>query len=116
MNKILIIEDNDNLARIYKSMLTKNYFDVFITSDGHQALDLLERIHVDLIISDVMMPNMDGFEFAALMRDTGFDVPILMITARDSLDDKKRGFKIGVDDYMVKPIDLDEMEIGRAHV
>lgn len=109
MNKILIIEDNENLARIYKSMLSKNFFDVFITSDGQQALDLLERIHVDLIITDVMMPNMDGFEFASLMRETGFDVPILMITALDSLDDKKRGFKIGVDDYMVKPIDLDEM-------
>lgn len=109
MNKILIIEDNENLARIYKSMLTKNYFDVFITSDGQQALDLLEKIHVDLIITDVMMPNIDGFEFASLMRDAGLDVPILMITARDSLEDKKRGFKLGVDDYMVKPIDLDEM-------
>lgn len=109
MNKILIIEDNENLARIYKSMLTKNYFDVFITSDGQQALDLLEKIYVDLIITDVMMPNIDGFEFASLMRDAGLEVPILMITARDSLDDKKRGFKLGVDDYMVKPIDLDEM-------
>lgn len=109
MNKILIIEDNENLARIYKSMLTKNYFDVFITSDGQQALDLLEKIHVDLIITDVMMPNIDGFEFASLMRDAGLEVPILMITARDSLEDKKRGFKLGVDDYMVKPIDLDEM-------
>lgn len=109
MNKILIIEDNENLARIYKSMLTKNYFDVFITSDGQQALDLLEKIYVDLIITDVMMPNIDGFEFASLMRDAGLEVPILMITARDSLEDKKRGFKLGVDDYMVKPIDLDEM-------
>ena len=90
-------------------MLTKNYFDVFITSDGQQALDLLEKIYVDLIITDVMMPNIDGFEFASLMRDAGLEVPILMITARDSLDDKKRGFKLGVDDYMVKPIDLDEM-------
>ena len=56
-----------------------------------------------------MMPNIDGFEFASLMRDAGLEVPILMITARDSLEDKKRGFKLGVDDYMVKPIDLDEM-------
>lgn len=109
MNKILVIEDNENLARIYQSILSKNYFDVFITSDGQQALDLLEKIHVDLIITDVMMPNMDGFEFASLMRDTGFEVPILMITALDSLEDKKRGFKLGIDDYMVKPIDLDEM-------
>lgn len=109
MNKILVIEDNENLARIYQSILSKNYFDVFITSDGQQALDLLEKIHVDLIITDVMMPNMDGFEFANLMRDAGFEVPILMITALDSLEDKKRGFKLGIDDYMVKPIDLDEM-------
>lgn len=109
MNKILVIEDNENLARIYQSILSKNYFDVFITSDGQQALDLLEKIHVDLIITDVMMPNMDGFEFASLMRDAGFEVPILMITALDSLEDKKRGFKLGIDDYMVKPIDLDEM-------
>lgn len=109
MNKILVIEDNENLARIYQSILSKNYFDVFITSDGQQALDLLEKIHVDLIITDVMMPNMDGFEFASLMRDAGFEMPILMITALDSLEDKKRGFKLGIDDYMVKPIDLDEM-------
>lgn len=109
MNKILVIEDNENLARIYQSILSKNYFDVFITSDGQQALDLLEKIHVDLIITDVMMPNMDGFEFASLIRDAGFEVPILMITALDSLEDKKRGFKLGIDDYMVKPIDLDEM-------
>lgn len=109
MNKILVIEDNENLARIYQSILSKNYFDVFITSDGQQALDLLEKIHVDLIITDVMMPNMDGFEFASLMRDAGFEVPILMITALDSLEDKKQGFKLGIDDYMVKPIDLDEM-------
>lgn len=109
MNKILVIEDNENLARIYQSILSKNYFDVFIISDGQQALDLLEKIHVDLIITDVMMPNMDGFEFASLMRDAGFEVPILMITALDSLEDKKRGFKLGIDDYMVKPIDLDEM-------
>lgn len=109
MNKILVIEDNENLARIYQSILSKNYFDVFITSDGQQALDLLEKILVDLIITDVMMPNMDGFEFASLMREAGFEVPILMITALDSLADKKRGFKLGIDDYMVKPIDLDEM-------
>jgi len=109
MNKILVIEDNENLARIYQSILSKNYFDVFITSDGQQALDLLETILVDLIITDVMMPNMDGFEFASLMREAGFEVPILMITALDSLADKKRGFKLGIDDYMVKPIDLDEM-------
>lgn len=109
MNKILVIEDNENLARIYQSILSKNYFDVFITSDGQQALDLLEKIHVDLIITDVMMPNMDGFEFASLMRDAGFEMPILMITALDSLEDKKRGFKLGIDDYMVKPINLDEM-------
>ena len=109
MNKILVIEDNENLARIYQSILSKNYFDVFITSDGQQALDLLEKILVDLIITDVMMPNMDGFEFASLMRDAGFEMPILMITALDSLEDKKRGFKLGIDDYMVKPIDLDEM-------
>lgn len=109
MNKILVIEDNENLARIYQSILSKNYFDVFITTDGQQALDLLEKIHVDIIITDVMMPNMDGFEFASLMRDAGFEVPILMITALDSLEDKKRGFKLGIDDYMVKPIDLDEM-------
>ena len=97
------------MARIYQSILSKNYFDVFITSDGQQALDLLETILVDLIITDVMMPNMDGFEFASLMREAGFEVPILMITALDSLADKKRGFKLGIDDYMVKPIDLDEM-------
>lgn len=109
MNNILIVEDHEHLAMIYKSILEKHYFNVLLTSNGQEALDLLDRIYVDLIITDVMMPEIDGFEFAALLREAGFDIPILMVTARDTFEDKKRGFKIGIDDYMVKPIDLDEM-------
>lgn len=109
MNNILIVEDHEHLAMIYKSILEKHFFNVLISSNGQDALDLLEKIYVDLIITDVMMPEIDGFEFAALLREAGYEMPILMVTARDTFEDKKRGFKIGIDDYMVKPIDLDEM-------
>lgn len=109
MNNILIVEDHEHLAMIYKSILEKHYFNVLTTSNGQEALDLLDKIYVDLIITDVMMPEIDGFEFATLLREAGYEIPILMVTARDTFEDKKRGFKIGIDDYMVKPIDLDEM-------
>ncbi|WP_159723190.1 response regulator transcription factor [Enterococcus sp. CSURQ0835] len=109
MNKILVVEDDENLNLLYKSVLEKNNFIVFCAANGLEALAVLEKEYIDLIISDIMMPDMDGFEFAQSLRDANFQTPIMLITAKDSFTDKKRGFELGIDDYMVKPIDVNEM-------
>ncbi|MEG0372631.1 MAG: response regulator transcription factor [Enterococcus sp.] len=109
MNRILIVEDDENLSILYQSALKNERFEVFRASNGVAALELLERQFIDLIISDIMMPDMDGYELAESLRQAGYELPILVITAKDSFEDKKRGFTIGVDDYMVKPIDVNEM-------
>lgn len=109
MNTILIIEDDKHLLRLYASVLNKAHFKTIEALNGEEAFDILDKQYVDLIITDVMMPEMDGFEFSKLLRETGNKTPILMITAKNTFEDKKRGFKLGIDDYMVKPIDVKEM-------
>ena len=83
--------------------------DVGVTYDGVEALEVLDRKHVDLIVLDIMMPRMDGYEFTETLRASGCDLPILMVTAKEKPADKRRGFIIGTDDYMVKPVDEEEM-------
>ena len=109
MNRILIVEDDENLSLLYQSALKNERFEVFRAMNGVEALDILDKQFIDLIISDIMMPDMDGYELAESLREADYDLPILFITAKDSFEDKKRGFTIGVDDYMVKPIDVNEM-------
>lgn len=109
MFKILVVEDNKNLRKLMGTYLKKNNYDVLEASDGEEALDVLDKKHIDLIISDVMMPNMDGYELAKELRQANYMLPILIVTAKDTIDDKREGFLSGVDDYMVKPIDMDEM-------
>lgn len=109
MNTILVIEDDQNLLRLYTSVLEKARFNVIGALNGEEALEILYAKQVALIITDIMMPVLDGYEFSDLVRQSGDRTPILMITAKDSFEDKKRGFRIGVDDYMVKPIDVNEM-------
>ena len=105
MNRILIVEDDENLSLLYQSALKNERFEVFRAMNGVDALNILDKQFIDLIISDIMMPDMDGYELAESLREAGYDLPILFITAKDSFEDKKRGFTIGIDDYMVKPID-----------
>ena len=102
MFNILIVEDDKNLRRLIGTVLKQNGFNVFSANDGEQALEILESTKADLIICDIMMPNMD-------LRDAGYNMPILMITAKDTMEDKRKGFISGTDDYMVKPINIDEM-------
>lgn len=109
MTKILIIEDDLELANLFRSVLEHANYEVFTASNGKVALEFLERQYIDLIITDIMMPEMSGLEFAEAMRQVGEEVPILVISAKDSFEDKKLSFKIGIDDYMVKPIDVKEM-------
>lgn len=109
MFKILVVEDNKNLRKLMVTYLKKNNYEPVEAEDGEQALDVLDKNHVDLIITDIMMPNLDGFELTKELREANYMLPILFVTAKDSIDDKKKGFLIGADDYMVKPVDMDEM-------
>lgn len=109
MFKILVVEDNKNLRKLMVTYLKKNNYEPLEAEDGEQALDILDKNHIDLIITDIMMPNMDGYELTKELRDANYMLPILFITAKESIDDKRKGFLIGADDYMVKPVDMDEM-------
>ena len=109
MLKILIVEDDRELRQLFTHILTRQGYSVTGVGDGLEALRSIEGDYFDLIISDVMMPGMDGFELAESLRSSGIMTPILMITARDSFDDMRRGFISGTDDYMIKPINVNEM-------
>ncbi len=109
MFQILIVDDNDSIRNLMKTYLLRDGYNVLCASDGVEALDILDKEHVDLMIADIMMPNMDGFTLTKELRDANYNLPILMVTARESIEDKKTGFRVGTDDYMVKPIDFDEM-------
>lgn len=109
MLNILVVEDDKNLRKLMTAVLLKNNYNVLTAEDGVKALEIMESTHVDLLISDIMMPNMDGYELTNLLREANYNLPILMVTAKETLDDKKKGFLVGTDDYMVKPIDMDEM-------
>jgi DNA-binding response OmpR family regulator len=109
MLTVLVVEDDLKLNRLFCAVLTKNGYRAIPAEDGDRALELLESEYVDLVISDVMMPNMDGYELTKMLRDANIHLPILMITARESFEDKRKGFLAGTDDYMVKPVDVNEM-------
>lgn len=111
MFKILIVEDDMELRRLFSRVLSRNGYEPLEAIDGEQALEILDRETVDLIISDIMMPKVDGFELTASLREAGYTLPILMITAADSFSDLKKGFSSGTDDYMIKPINVEEMVI-----
>ena len=109
MFKILIAEDDRELRQLFAHVLTKNGYTVLGVSNGEEALAALEQSYYDLIISDIMMPKMDGYELVRSIRESGSSIPIMMITAKDAFDDMRLGFLSGSDDYMVKPVDEEEM-------
>lgn len=109
MFQILVVEDDRELNRTVCSFLNSSGYKAVGCLNANEAYDALYDGVFDLIVSDIMMPGVDGFEFAQSVRDTNTDIPILFMTARDDIASKQRGFRIGVDDYMVKPIDLDEL-------
>ncbi|MGN0563954.1 MAG: response regulator transcription factor, partial [Candidatus Heritagella sp.] len=106
---ILILEDDKDLNKTVCSFLSQNGYKTIGCLTAAEAYDALYAHMVDLIVSDIMMPGVDGFEFASNVRELNQNIPILFMTARDDMAAKQRGFGIGVDDYMVKPIDLDEL-------
>ncbi len=109
MLKILIAEDDKELRQLFSHVLMKNGYTVKGVSNGKEALDAMDNDYYDLIISDIMMPVMDGYEFVRLLRDSGNQTPVMMITAKDAFDDMRLGFISGSDDYMVKPVNVNEM-------
>ena len=109
MFQILVVEDDTSLRKLMSAALKQNGYIPFTAEDGEKALDVLEKTNIDLIISDIMMPNMDGYELTEQLRKANYNLPILMVTAKESFEDKQRGFMAGTDDYMVKPIDINEM-------
>ncbi len=109
MFNIMIVEDDTNQRKLMAAVLEQYGYNVTQATDGIDALDQLDKKHIDLIILDIMLPRMDGFEFTETIRQSGSSIPILMVTAKTSPVDKRKGFIIGTDDYMTKPVDEEEM-------
>ena len=109
MFNVLVVEDDKNLKKLMVTYLKRNNYTVFEANNGVQALDIIDKQYIDLVISDVMMPEMDGFELLNELRISNYEIPIMLITAKGDISDKKQGFILGADDYMVKPVDMEEM-------
>lgn len=109
MFHILVVDDNDSIRKLTATYLEREGYRVSAAVDGTKALSVVESESVDLMIADIMMPLMDGYTLTQEIRSSNYNFPILLITAKDSFEDKKKGFLAGTDDYMVKPIDFDEM-------
>lgn len=109
MIHILVAEDNTSYRKLMKIHLNRAGYEVFEAGDGTEALDILEHETIHLMIADVMMPNLDGFHLTEQIRQANYQMPILIVSAKSTFDDKRTGFSIGADDYMTKPIDMDEM-------
>ena len=109
MFHILIAEDDTNTRKLMSAVLRQSGYEVLAAGTGTEALELLETSQVDLLILDIMMPGMDGYQLTERIRESGNTAPILMVTAREASADKVRGFRAGTDDYMVKPVDEEEL-------
>ena len=109
MFNILIVEDDKNLRKLMVTYLKKNNYNTYEAINGQVALDILDKNYMDLIISDIMMPEMNGYELIRDLRNSCYEIPIMLITAKSEIEDKRTGFLLGADDYMVKPINMEEM-------
>lgn len=109
MATILIAEDDRNIQLLVAARL-KSQYAVVCADDGLEALNIIESQKIDLLIADIMMPKMDGFRLVQTIRENGFTLPVLMLTAKQSFDDKKTGFSSGTDDYMTKPVNYEELQ------
>ncbi|MCL2388183.1 MAG: response regulator transcription factor [Defluviitaleaceae bacterium] len=109
MLTILVVEDDLNLGKLMADVLQFEQYNAILAKNGEDALNALEQNHVDMMITDIMMPGMDGYTLTDELRGAGYELPILMVTARETVRDRKRGFLVGTDDYMVKPVDMEEM-------
>ena len=109
MFQILVVDDDRNTRLLLRAVLQTENYTVFTAENGEDALQVMDREHIDLVVLDVMMPKMDGYEFTRILRQTDNNLPILMVSARQMPADKRQGFLVGTDDYITKPIDEVEM-------
>jgi len=109
MFQILVVDDNKHTRLLFKAVLEAENYTVFTAEDGEDAFRVMDKEHIDLVVLDIMMPKMDGYEFTKILRENNNNLPILMVSAKQLPSDKKKGFLVGTDDYMTKPVDEDEM-------
>ena len=109
MFQILVVDDDKNIRRLFQAVLEDAGYGVHLAANGEEALAVMDREYIDLVVLDIMMPKMDGYEFTKTLREGNNNLPILMVSAKQLPQDKKRGFLAGTDDYMTKPIDEEEM-------
>ncbi len=109
MFQILVVEDDKNTRLLFKAVLQSENYRVFTAENGVQALEVMDTEHIDLVVLDIMMPQMDGYEFTRTLRESDNNLPILMVSAKQLPADKQKGFLVGTDDYMTKPVDETEM-------
>ena len=109
MFRILVVDDDKHTRKLIQAVLENEHYTVFTATDGENALEVMDREFIDLVVLDVMMPKMDGYEFTSILRKNNINLPILMVSAKQLPADKKKGFIVGTDDYITKPIDEEEM-------
>ena len=109
MFHILVVDDDKHTRQLLRAILENEHYTVSTAADGEKALDLMDSEHIDLVVLDIMMPHTDGYEFTKALREVENNLPILMVSAKQLPEDKKKGFLVGTDDYMTKPIDEEEM-------
>jgi len=108
MFHILVVDDDKHTRLLFRTVLESENYTVFTAENGIKALDVMESEHIDLVVLDIMMPELDGYEFTRLLRESNNTLPVLMVSAKQLPSDKKKGFLAGTDDYMTKPVDEDE--------
>lgn len=109
MFNILVAEDDEDMRELFCTVLSDSGYNAIPAADGEEALDIMEREYIDLLVADIMMPKMDGYELTEAIRGAKYNLPILMVTAKDQFNDMQKGFRLGTDDYMVKPINVKEL-------
>ena len=109
MFNILVVEDNADMRELFCTVLADSGYNAIPATNGLEALKIMDKEYIDLIVADIMMPEMNGYELTKTLRDAKFDMPILMVTAKDQFDDMQKGFRAGTDDYMIKPINVKEL-------
>lgn len=109
MFHVLIVDDDKNIRFLMREVFEMENYVVFTVSDGVEALKILDREHIDIAIVDIMMPNMDGYEFVKTLREYNKELPVLMVSAKQLSEDRKKGYSVGIDDFMTKPIDTEEL-------
>lgn len=109
MFKILVVEDNADMRELFCTVLSDGGYQAVPAVDGIDALEIMDKEYIDLIVADIMMPNMDGYELTKALRDASYELPILIVTAKDQFIDMQKAFRAGIDDYMIKPINVNEL-------